>query len=353
METRIRVNLTSEESPLNKYIMTLQKYLKFLIRHLVWPFLRRLLVLTAVLTLLIYLCGKVNWAPVENWVIDQLAHREPIGKQLSIQMQGKVSIEDTKTYKKEKLLIFKTNIKNTAQLLFSKVGLASENPTRNFTSISKEINSKSIYKDLLVNNNENVDNEEDELKGFLSDWEIIKKNLSDGFTALGDMVSVRIITQDGKPIIVEVVNDQPVVIDYDSSDSVMRWGKEILAASNKYGIAPAVIAAMIEQESGGDPTAISPAGAIGLMQLMPGTAQGLGVNPYDPAQNIDGGTKYLAIQLNRFGSLDLALAAYNAGPGNVLNSRYMFISETQNYIRNVPALITKYQNKFSKTVNSS
>ncbi|WP_318509311.1 lytic transglycosylase domain-containing protein [Bacillus sp. T3] len=84
------------------------------------------------------------------------------------------------------------------------------------------------------------------------------------------------------------------------------------------------------------------------MQLMPRTAEGLGViNPYDPAQNIEGGTKYLAIQLNRFGSLELALAAYNAGPGNVLNSRYLYISETQNYIRNVPALVNKYQNQFN------
>ncbi|MDP4146545.1 MAG: lytic transglycosylase domain-containing protein, partial [Bacillota bacterium] len=143
------------------------------------------------------------------------------------------------------------------------------------------------------------------------------------------------------------------VIEYDSSDKVMRWGKEIQAASTKYGIAPAVIAAVIEQESGGNADAQSSAGAIGLMQLMPRTARGLRINPYDPAQNIEGGTKYLALQLNRFGSLEIALAAYNAGPENVLNSRYLYISETQNYIRNVPALVNKYERQFTMTVSSS
>lgn len=133
----------------------------------------------------------------------------------------------------------------------------------------------------------------------------------------------------------------------------MRWGKEIQAASIKYGIDAALIAAVIEQESGGNPDTQSLAGAIGLMQLMPRTAQSLGVNPYDPAQNIEGGTKYLAIQLNRFGSLEMALAAYNAGPENVFNSRYLYISETQNYIRNLPALANKYQRQFTAAVSAA
>jgi soluble lytic murein transglycosylase-like protein len=128
----------------------------------------------------------------------------------------------------------------------------------------------------------------------------------------------------------------------------MRWGKEIQVASAKYDVDPALIAAVIEQESGGKPDIQSPAGAIGLMQLMPRTAKELGVNPYDPVQNINGGTKYLAAQLQRFGSVDMALAAYNAGPENVFNFRYMYIAETQNYIRNVPTLMNKYQLKFKK-----
>lgn len=75
--------------------------------------------------------------------------------------------------------------------------------------------------------------------------------------------------------------------------------------------------ALIEQESAGDEKAVSPAGAIGLTQLMPETAKELGVDPWDPSQNVRGGFRYLIQQLIRFGSLELAVAAYNAGPGRI------------------------------------
>lgn len=111
------------------------------------------------------------------------------------------------------------------------------------------------------------------------------------------------------------------------------------AASERYGVSSELLAAVARQESAFNPKATSPAGAQGLMQLMPATADGLGVkNPYDPAQAVDGAARLLSSLLDRFGSTELALAAYNAGPGAVL--RYDGIPpypETTNYVRSIMA----------------
>ena len=111
-------------------------------------------------------------------------------------------------------------------------------------------------------------------------------------------------------------------------------------AAARYDVSARLLSAVAKQESGYQPRAVSPAGAQGLMQLMPATARGLGVtNPLDPAQAVDGAAKLLSSLLDRFGSTDLALAAYNAGPGAVL--RYDGVppyAETRNYVRSVMAL---------------
>ena len=110
------------------------------------------------------------------------------------------------------------------------------------------------------------------------------------------------------------------------------------AAGAKYGLFPRLLAAVAKVESGYDPAAVSGAGAQGLMQLMPATARGLGVDALNPQQAVDGAARMLSSHLQRFGSLDLALAAYNAGGGAV--SRYGGIppyAETQAYVPKVKA----------------
>jgi len=109
-------------------------------------------------------------------------------------------------------------------------------------------------------------------------------------------------------------------------------------ASQKYDVPSELIRGIIKAESGFKPDVVSPAGARGLMQLMPGTAEDLGVkNPFDIYENIDGGVRYFKQMMNKFdGDVKLSLAAYNAGPGAV--ERYEGVPpyrETQRYIRKV------------------
>lgn len=103
----------------------------------------------------------------------------------------------------------------------------------------------------------------------------------------------------------------------------------------EYGIPTGLFDAMIIRESGYQPAIYSPKKAFGLTQLMPDTAAGLGVDRYDTVQNLRGGAKYLRQQLDRFGQVHLALAAYNAGPGRVRNGMVPRITETLTYVDNV------------------
>ena len=112
-------------------------------------------------------------------------------------------------------------------------------------------------------------------------------------------------------------------------------------AGRRYGVAPGLLAAVAKVESGFSSTAVSGAGARGMMQLMPGTARGLGVDPMDPAQAVDGAARLLAQHLRTYGSVPLALAAYNAGPGAV--NRYHGVPpyvETQAYVTKVQSAMT-------------
>ena len=126
---------------------------------------------------------------------------------------------------------------------------------------------------------------------------------------------------------------------YHSGEKEIAWlSMAILYAADECQIDPLLITAVMEAESAFKFNAVSPVGAIGLMQLMPGTAQMIGVDPHRPLTNILGGTIYLKNQMNRFAgngdyALSYAVAAYNAGPQAVINAGGIpRISETQNYV---------------------
>jgi soluble lytic murein transglycosylase-like protein len=126
----------------------------------------------------------------------------------------------------------------------------------------------------------------------------------------------------------------------DATASSAPYAAEVDAAAQRNGLDPALLRSVIQQESGFDANATSPAGAQGLMQLMPSTAASLGVtNPFDPVQSIDAGARYLRSQIDRFGgNVSLGLAAYNAGAGAV--ERFGGVppyAETQNYVQEVLA----------------
>jgi soluble lytic murein transglycosylase-like protein len=125
----------------------------------------------------------------------------------------------------------------------------------------------------------------------------------------------------------------------ESTSARERYEPYVLEYSNRHSLRPELVRAVIQVESGYNPRALSPKGAMGLMQLMPETARMLGVQrPYDPEQNIRGGTRYLRLLLDKYdGNEELALAAYNAGSGAVdkYGKRIPPYRETRDYVRKV------------------
>lgn len=132
---------------------------------------------------------------------------------------------------------------------------------------------------------------------------------------------------------------KPKTITTDQANRLAKFAPMIQEAASKHNVPVELICGIILQESGGNPRASSPAGAKGLMQLMPSTARRFGVkNIYDPKQNIEGGTAYLSFLMDRFkGNIELVLAGYNAGEANVekYGNKVPPFAETKAYVPNV------------------
>lgn len=149
------------------------------------------------------------------------------------------------------------------------------------------------------------------------------------------------------------ISPQPNQVPRKRSGSSSDYQSIVHEKASLYDLDPSLVKAVIKAESNWNCDAVSPKGAMGLMQLMPATASEMNVsNPFDPEENIEGGTKYLRYLIERFnGDLTLALAAYNAGPKTVEKYGYVPpISETRHYVNKV---LSQYNGRISYPVSGS
>lgn len=184
---------------------------------------------------------------------------------------------------------------------------------------------------------------EELLKMSLTESDKIQETSSLMANSLGAVYSMANLTQTKTtPVLTELAGKVSLPITKEVSDQTKPIASNLEAiinkAAEKYQLPAKLIKSIIKHESNFNPSVVSHAGASGLMQLMPKTAQGLGVtNILDPEQNVMGGSKYLRSMLDKYdGNIQLALAAYNAGPGNV--NKYGGIppfKETQAYVKKV------------------
>lgn len=193
------------------------------------------------------------------------------------------------------------------------------------SSITSKNSSRSVFQDMLSElvSGDALESTSQKLGSLLSNVEAETKS----FLQPSGLTSLNI-----NPISAANVNKQG------SSETTKNYDQIISQAASLYNLPEKLIKSVIKQESNFNPEATSYAGAAGLMQLMPATAKSLGVDDAtDPEQNIMGGSKYLSQMMERYdGDIQVALAAYNAGPGNV--DKYNGIppfKETQNYVQKV------------------
>lgn len=164
--------------------------------------------------------------------------------------------------------------------------------------------------------------------------------------AVATVLSFTFPTEVAMPFVDNTIKKQSFI-------EIYPYQKLIEKYSKKHNINPKLIVALIHQESKFKHTVTSKKGAIGLLQLMPKTANWLKVDPYDLEQNIDGGIGYLAKQLKKYKNIKLALAAYNAGPGNVdkYNKTIPPFIQTQVYVKNICEMYQRCEHFSSSTIS--
>lgn len=153
---------------------------------------------------------------------------------------------------------------------------------------------------------------------------------------VGNPVAIRDVTGLSAGPAVAAASSQPASVQNGSTP----FSSIVASASARYSLPPGMLAAVAATESGNNPRAVSPSGAEGIMQMMPSTVAGLGVDPFDPSQAIPAAASILSGYLQRFGSVPLALAAYNAGPGAV--ETYGGVPpypQTENYVSKIETLM--------------
>jgi soluble lytic murein transglycosylase-like protein len=260
----------------------------------------------------------------------------------SIEPQVTSTVKDKTTYRDEDI----RNVAKQFEAMFASIMLKTMNESVERSSLVKKSMGESIFQDMLT---DEYANKMAEGKG-LGLADVLYRSIVKDKDAI-DAVSGKIRDYNSKKYASKALqytagnfsNVKVLSIEENSKERMERLEPVIDKAAEKYGVSASLIKAVIKQESNGNASAVSKAGAKGVMQLMDGTARDMGVrNVFNPIENINGGTKYLKKMLDMFnGDEKLALAAYNAGPDTVKKwNDVPPYAETQKYVKTIMDSVT-------------